>query len=170
MVSTGSPGSGGEVTAFRILEAVGINPATDIQKQSLGVAQAADALKDGKIDAFFWSGGLPTAAVLDLAHTPGISIRLLSNDDVLPALQRSYGTSLYFLRNVPKAMYPGLERDVPVVSVTIVLAVHESMPPAAGLRHHADAVRASGGTGGHSSGSEEPVAGHGRRRIAGAFP
>jgi TRAP transporter TAXI family solute receptor len=127
VVSTGSPGSGGELTAFRILEAAGINPATDIQKQSLGVAQAADALKDGKIDAFFWSGGLPTAALLDLAHTPGISIRLLANDDVLPALQRSYGP-LYFIRNVPKTMYPGLERDVPVVSVTIVLAVHEDMP------------------------------------------
>jgi TRAP transporter TAXI family solute receptor len=129
VVSTGSPGSGGELIAFRILEAAGINPATDIEKQSLGVAQAADALKDGKIEAFFWSGGLPTAAVLDLAHTPRTSIRLLSNDDVLPALQRSYGTSLYFLRNVPKAMYPGLERDVPVVSVTIVLAVHETMSP-----------------------------------------
>jgi uncharacterized protein len=131
VVSTGSPGSGGELTAFRILEAVGLNPATDIQKQSLGVAQAADAMKDGKIDAFFWSGGLPTAALLDLAHTPGISIRLLSNDDVLPALQRSYGASIYFLRNVPKGTYPGPannERDVPVVSVTIVLAVHESMP------------------------------------------
>jgi hypothetical protein len=127
VVSTGAPGSGGEVTAFRILESVGINPATDIRKQSLGVAQSADALKDGQIDAFFWSGGLPTAAVLDLAHTPGISIRLLPNDDVLPALQRSYGSSLYFLRNVPQATYPDLDRDVPVVSVTILLAVHEGM-------------------------------------------
>jgi TRAP transporter TAXI family solute receptor len=128
VVSTGSPGSGGEVTAFRILQAVGIDPSRDIQKQSLGVAQAADALKDGKIDAFFWSGGLPTAAVLDLAHTSGITIQLLANDDVLPALQRSYGDSLYFLRNVPKETYPGLDRDVPVVSVAIVLAVHDNMP------------------------------------------
>jgi TRAP transporter TAXI family solute receptor len=137
VVSTGSPGSGGELTAFRILEAAGINPATDIRKQSLGVAQAADAMKDGKIDAFFWSGGLPTAALLDLAHTPGISIRLLSNDDVLPALQRSYGASIYFLRNIPTGTYPAPADhdhdddrggDVPVVSVTIVLAVHEGMP------------------------------------------
>jgi len=128
VVSTGSPGSGGEVTAFRVLAALGINPDTDIVKQSLGVSQAADALKDGKIDAFFWSGGLPTAAIVDLAHTPGMSIRLLSNEDVLPALQRSYGASLYFLRNVPKDIYPGLDRDVPVVSVTIVLAVHEDLP------------------------------------------
>ena len=117
MVSTGSPGSGGEVSAFRMLEALGINPATDIRKQSLGVAQAVDALKDGKIDAFFWSGGLPTAAILDLAHTPGMSMRLLSNDDVLPALQRRYGSSLYFIRDVsrshvsrPRPRRPGCDR------------------------------------------------------------
>src|SRR5690349_136584 len=70
VVSTGSPGSGGEVTAFRVLEAAGINPATGITRQSLGVAQAVDALKDGKINAFFWSGGIPTSAIVDLAHTP----------------------------------------------------------------------------------------------------
>jgi TRAP transporter TAXI family solute receptor len=128
VVSTGSPGSGGEVIAFRVLEAVGIDPATGIVKQSLGVAQAADALKDGKLDAFFWSGGLPTAALLDLAHTPGRSIRLLPNGDVLPALQRAHGPSLYFIRNVPKGVYPGLEQDVPVISVAIVLVVHEGMP------------------------------------------
>lgn len=128
VVSTGSPGSGGEVTAFRVLRAAGIDPSKDIQMQSLGVAQAADALKDRKIDAFFWSGGVPTAAVLDLAHTPGITIRMLSNSDVLAALQQAYGPSLYLLGNVPKATYVGLEADVPVVSVTNILAVHESMP------------------------------------------
>jgi TRAP transporter TAXI family solute receptor len=127
VISTGSPGSGGEVTAFRVLEAVGIDPATGITRHSLGVAQAADALKDGKIDAFFWSGGLPTAAVLDLAHTPGLAIRLLANDGVLPALQQKHGASLYFARNVPGSTYPGLDRDVPVVSVAIILAVHEEM-------------------------------------------
>lgn len=128
VVSTGSPGSGGEVTAFRVLRAAGIDPSKDIQMQSLGVAQAADALKDRKIDAFFWSGGVPTAAVLDLAHTPGITIRMLSNSDVLAALKQTYGPSLYLLGNVPKATYVGLEADVPVVSVTNILAVHESMP------------------------------------------
>jgi TRAP transporter TAXI family solute receptor len=128
VVSTAAAGSGGELTAFRILEAVDIDPEADIRKQSLGVAQAADALKDGKIDAFFWSGGLPTSAVLDLAHTPGIRIRLLANDTVLPALQQRYGSSLYFEGTVSKATYPGMEEDVPVVSVANILAVHESMP------------------------------------------
>jgi uncharacterized protein len=126
-VSTGSAGSGTEIIAFRILEAAGINPATDVAKQGLGVAPSVDALKDGKIDAFFWSGGLPTAAVLDLANTPRVQMRLLSNEDVLPTLQQRYGASLYYRAIVPQASYPGLEGDVPVVGVANVLVVNEKM-------------------------------------------
>ena len=59
--------------AFRLLEAAGLNHDTDVRRQGLGVSQSVDALKDGKIQAFFWSGGLPTAAILDLGHTPGIT-------------------------------------------------------------------------------------------------
>jgi TRAP transporter TAXI family solute receptor len=129
-VSTGSAGSGTEVIAFRVLEAAGINPATDIQKQSLGAAPSVDALKDGKIDAFFWSGGLPTAAVLDLANTPRVQMKLLSNEDVLPALQQRYGASLYYRVVVPRSAYPGMDADVPVVGVANVLVVNEKMPEA----------------------------------------
>ena len=70
VVSTGAPGSGTEVSAFRILEAAGVDPNTGIRKQSLGASQSVDAIKDDKIDAFFFSGGLPTGAILDLASTP----------------------------------------------------------------------------------------------------
>lgn len=127
VVSTGSPGSGTEVIAFRLLGAAGVNPNSDIRKQSLGVAQSADALKDAKIDAFFWSGGLPTASILDLAHTPGITIELVPNDSVVPALQKQYGESLYTLEKIPRVSYPGLARDVPVVAVANVLVVHQDM-------------------------------------------
>src|SRR5688572_20065360 len=48
VVSTGAPGSGTEVVAFRVLEAVGLNPATDLTTQALGATQSVDALKDGK--------------------------------------------------------------------------------------------------------------------------
>jgi TRAP transporter TAXI family solute receptor len=127
VVSTGSPGSGTEAIAFRLLGAAGVNPNSDIRKQSLGVAQSADALKDAKIDAFFWSGGLPTAAILDLAHTPGITIDLVPNDSVVPALQQQYGESLYTLEMIPRVSYPGLAHDVPVVAVANVLVVHQKM-------------------------------------------
>jgi hypothetical protein len=69
VVSTGSPGSGTETLALRILEAAGLDPARDVRRQGLGAAQSVDALRDGKLDAFFFTGGAPTGAVLDLART-----------------------------------------------------------------------------------------------------
>jgi TRAP transporter TAXI family solute receptor len=129
-VSTGSPGSGSEVIAFRLLEAAGVNHDTGVRRQGLGVSQSVDALKDGKIQAFFWSGGLPTAALLDLGHTPGITMRLLPNASYVSVLQRSYGEQLYSTLTIPASTYPGLDGDVPVVGVANVLVVNATMPEA----------------------------------------
>jgi TRAP transporter TAXI family solute receptor len=127
VVGTGSPGSGAEVTAFRILEAFGIDPQKDITRQSLGVSESTDALKDGKVDAFFWSGGLPTAAIQDLAHTSGITIRLLSNDDIVDYLRDKYGKGLYVKGVIPRTTYPGLTGDIGVISTPNLLVVHANM-------------------------------------------
>jgi len=127
VVSTGAPGSGTEVSAFRILQAAGVDPATDIRRQSLGVAQSVDAIKDGKIDAFFWSGGIPTGALLDLASTPGRTITVIANAELLPALQREYGTHVYMAETIPQTTYPGMDADVVVITVPNVLVVHEEM-------------------------------------------
>ncbi|MDQ7849024.1 MAG: TAXI family TRAP transporter solute-binding subunit [Armatimonadota bacterium] len=122
-VSVGSPGSGTEVTALRLLQAAGVDPDRDIRKDRLGVAQSVDALRDKKIDAFFWSGGLPTSAVLDLAATPGVRIKLIPLDSVLPALQAKYG-KLYFRSTILKEIYPGVMANVPTVGVANLLVVH----------------------------------------------
>ena len=127
IVSTGSPGSGTEVVALRLLKAVGLDADRDLRRQGLSVNAAVDALKDGKIDAFFWTGGIPTASLLDLTSTMGIRPKLLPNDDLLPALQAAYGSSLYFGLVVPGGTYPGLASDVGVVAVANVLVVDERM-------------------------------------------
>ena len=127
IVSTGAPGSGTEITALRVLEAVGLTPDTDIRRQSLGAAQSVDALKDGKIDAFFWSGGIPTGSVLDLASTPGRTIKLVPNTDTLPFLHEHYGDSVYHAVTIPSITYPGMGGDVEVVGVANILVVHEDM-------------------------------------------
>lgn len=123
-VSVGAPGSGTEITALRILEAAGIDPARDIRGERLGVAPSVDALKDKKIDAFFWSGGLPTAGVLDLAATPGVRIRLVPLDVLVPALQAKYG-NLYFRSVIQKEFYPGMPADAPTIGVANLLVVHQ---------------------------------------------
>src|SRR3954471_5884164 len=71
-VSTGSGGSATEVMAFRVMEAAGLDKDKDMKRERLGVAESVNAIKDRKIDAFFWVGGIPTAAVTDLAATPGM--------------------------------------------------------------------------------------------------
>jgi len=126
-VSTGSPGSGTEVIAFRVLRAAGLNPDADLTRQGLGASESAGALKDGKVDAFFWSGGLPTAAVQDLAHSTGITIRMIPMGDLVPSLQREHGP-LYFALEVPAGAYPGIASPVSVVGVANVLVVNRSMP------------------------------------------
>ncbi len=127
VVSLGSPGSGTEVTGARVIKAFGVDPDSGIKRQSLGVSESVDALKDGKIDAFFWNGGLPTAAILDLSHTAGVTIRVLPNDRVLSSLQDTYGKALYLQGVIPKSMYPGMDDDVGVVSIPNLLVVHADM-------------------------------------------
>jgi len=127
VVSTGSPGSGTEVIAFRVLRAAGIDPDKDIRRQGLTVNASVDALKDGKIDAFFWSGGLPTASLLDLASTIGITAKLLSNDEVLPKLQEQFTPGLYFRLVIPRGTYPGVNYDSGSVGVANALVVKDTM-------------------------------------------
>ena len=127
VVSTGAPGAGTTVLAERILAAAGLDPAKDIRAHNLGVAQSVDALKDGKVHAFFWNGGLPTASILDLVNTQGITARLLPLDDVLPELQRRYGQAFYYRTVIPAATYK-MPADVPVIAVANLLVVSESMP------------------------------------------
>jgi TRAP transporter TAXI family solute receptor len=125
-VSTGAPGSGTEVKGLRVLEAYGITPKDLRSQDRLGVAESAGALKDRKLDAFIWDGGLPTAAVLDVAATPGIKIHLVPHADAVPKMVAKYGP-LYFAAPIPKGTYAGMEADVPVSVATNLLVAHERM-------------------------------------------
>ena len=123
-VSVGSPGSGTEIIALRVLEAAGIDPDSDIDRQQLGVDESVDAVRDGTIDAFFWSGGLPTGAVTDLATTD--QIVLLPTVDYLATLRGQYG-EVYEETIIPAGTYEGVEGDVSVIGVPNYLVVNESM-------------------------------------------
>ena len=127
IVSTGAPGSGTEISANRILEAAGVDPVSDLRRQNLGASQSVDALKDGKIDAFFWSGGIPTGSILDLATTPGRTILMVDSSALLPTLQERFGDAVYHNAVVPMSTYPGMTHDVVTIAVANILVVHESM-------------------------------------------
>jgi uncharacterized protein len=125
-ISTGSPGSATEVMAFRILEAAGIDKDKDIKRERLGVAESVNAIKDNKIDAFFWVGGLPTAAVTDLANTPGNKIKMIDHAEVVPKMNQKYG-QLYVEDTIPKSTYKGMETDNKQATVMNLLVAHADM-------------------------------------------
>jgi hypothetical protein len=125
-ISTGSPGSGTEVMALRILEAYGINPDKDVVRERLGVSEAANALKDRKIDAFMHAAGVPLPAVTDVAATPGVQMKLVDHAGALKAMIKKYGP-IYAAGRVPSGTYSGQAKDSQTVNVWGVLLVHESM-------------------------------------------
>jgi uncharacterized protein len=127
-VSVGSPGSGTELIAARVLEAAGLDAQRDITRQALGVSESVNALKDGKLDAFFWSGGLPTPAVQDLAGTSGIRLRLLPNAEFAAAMSARYGPGLYGEAMIPARSYRGQIEPVPVITVGNLLVASADMP------------------------------------------
>lgn len=125
-ISTGSPGSATEVMAFRILEAAGLDKDKDVKYERLSVAESVNAMKDNKIDAFFWVGGLPTAAVTDLANTPGTKIKLIDHAEVVPAMNKKYG-NLYIEDTIPKSAYHGMESDNKQATVMNLLVTSADM-------------------------------------------
>lgn len=125
-VSTGAPGSGTEVKALRVLEAYGLDPDKDMKRDKLGASESAGALKDRKIDAYFWDGGLPTASVTDLAATPGIKIKLIGHGEAIPKMREKYGP-LYVKGIIPAKTYPGQETDVEIAVIWNILVCHEEM-------------------------------------------
>lgn len=124
--STGAPGSATEVMAFRVIEAAGLDKDKDMKRERLSVAESVNALKDRKIDAFFWVGGLPTAAVSDLGATPGVKIQMIDHADTVPAMNKKYG-DLYSPDTIAKSMYGGMEKDNQVATVWNVLVAHQDM-------------------------------------------
>jgi len=125
-VSTGSGGSATEVFAFRVIEAAGLDRDSDMKRERLGVAESVNALKDRKIDAFFWVGGLPTAAVTDLANSPGVTIQMIDHAELVPAMNRKYG-NLYVKDRIPKEIYKGMTMDNQQATVMNILVAHEKM-------------------------------------------
>jgi TRAP transporter TAXI family solute receptor len=124
-VSTGSAGSGTEIMALRVMEGAGLDK-KDIKQERLGAAESVNAMKDRKIDAFFWVGGVPTAAVTDLAATPGMKIKLIDHDEVVEAMNKKYGP-LYVKGVIPAKSYAGQEKPNAEVDVWNILVVSDKM-------------------------------------------
>ncbi len=111
-VSVGAPGSGTEVGTRMLLEANGIT-FDDINAQRLNFNETADALRDGDIAAGFWSVGLPTSSIMNLATTRNIAMVPLTEDQVAAALEADQTFAPFTL---PAGLYEGMEEDVQAIA------------------------------------------------------
>ncbi|MBQ0985479.1 TAXI family TRAP transporter solute-binding subunit [Streptomyces sp. F63] len=117
-VAIGQPGSGVSLITHRLLRAAGLDPDADITAVPVGIDKMPGMLREGRIDAFFWSGGLPTTAVADLAD--GFPIRLVQLGDLVDELHRQ-GPDSWQYRSalMPADAYPEVQRGQPVKTVAV---------------------------------------------------
>ncbi|MEU3223125.1 TAXI family TRAP transporter solute-binding subunit [Streptomyces sp. NPDC006976] len=122
-VAVGQPGSGVKLVADRLMTAAGLDPVEDVTAVPAGIDTMPKLLEEGKLDAFFWSGGLPTTAVTDLSER--FSVRLIPLEDkLIKQLQAAGGSTGYYRSAVmPADAYRNAQQGqaVPTVAVANVL-------------------------------------------------
>ncbi len=130
-VSTGAPGSGTEVQALLVLKLVGIDPARDFAKwERLGALESARALRDGAIDAYFWSGGLPTGSIVELAKAlamRGKQLYLVPIDQATATAFAALYPGLASPGVIPKDVY-GTPEDTPTLTFWNMFVCHKDAP------------------------------------------
>ena len=125
-VSTGAVNSATEVMGVRMLEALGVS-VKDFHQERLDPGKSADAIKDKKLDAFIWVGGVPTPAVTDLGATPGVKLKLVDHDDAVDPMNKKFGP-LYVKDTIPAKSYPGQDQPNRIATVWNVLVARADMP------------------------------------------
>jgi TRAP transporter TAXI family solute receptor len=127
-VSVGAPNSGTEEQADYVLKALGIDWNKDFTREKLGASESVAALKDGKIDAFFWSGAVPTSSIIDLATTPGLKMVLLPvGGEIADRIMRA-NPAVFHKTIFAKGDYGGVDKEVEAIGITAVLTAMENFP------------------------------------------
>lgn len=127
-VSTGPPNSGTEEQADYVLKALGIDWSKDFSREKLGAGPSVAALKDNKIQAFFWSGAVPTSSIIDMAATPGRKLVLLPIDGEIRDKIFKANPGVFHPTFFKKGSYTGLDADVPAIAITAVLTAMDKFP------------------------------------------
>ncbi|MBZ4323027.1 TAXI family TRAP transporter solute-binding subunit [Streptomyces huiliensis] len=117
-VGVGAEGSGVQLITRRLFRAAGLDFTRDITPVQVGIDRMPDLLERGEIDAFFWSGGLPTNAVLSLSRR--MPVRLVQLGDMIGPL-RTMGRETRFYRAavMPADAYPAMEATEAVKTIAV---------------------------------------------------
>ena len=127
-VSVGAPNSGTEEQADYVLRGLGYDWNKDFRREKLGASESVSALKDGKLDAFFWSGAVPTSSIIDLAATPGLKMVMLPVEGEAAEKIMKANPGVFHKTVFPKGSYSGLDADVPAIAITAVMNAMADFP------------------------------------------
>lgn len=123
-VSLDEPGSGTLVDAKIILDAFGLSEA-DVTAEYLKPDQAADRMRDGAMDAFFFVGGFPAGAIAELASQHDVTLVPIAGPEA-DKLRETY--TFFAADTVPAGTYDGQDADVATLSVGAQLVTSADQP------------------------------------------
>ena len=124
-VNVGDAGSGVEFNATQILAAYGLDINKDINKVNGSFGDAADSIKDGKIQAAFVTAGAPTTAIVDLSISKKVNL-LTIDDEHAEALMANY--PFYTKTVIPGGTYASVPEDTQTLSVRATLIAASDLP------------------------------------------
>ena len=117
-VGLGQQRSGVNLIAGRLLRAAGLDPRKDVVPVPEGIGRMPDLLARGELDAFFWSGGLPTGAIEELAES--VDIRLVPLGDLVPELHAQEPRTRYYRAALmPADAYPTVQDGKAVETIAV---------------------------------------------------
>ncbi|ANP49888.1 TRAP transporter TAXI family solute receptor [Streptomyces griseochromogenes] len=130
-VAIGLPDSGVRLIATRVLRAAGIDPRKDITAVADGIDTGPARLERGGIDAFFWSGGLPTKGLVELAKRSGFTFVPIDGGLVTKLHAAGDAARYYRVTNMPESAYPSVQHGsaVPTIAVSNLLMTRKDMDP-----------------------------------------
>ncbi|MGW0822417.1 TAXI family TRAP transporter solute-binding subunit [Streptomyces sp. NPDC002845] len=130
-VGIGPDASGVRLIANRVLQAAELNPDEDIEPQEVAIKDGPGLMRRGELDAFFWSGGLPTGGLVDFAEV--YAFRFIPIESKIVAeLHKQGGPSLYYRSAVmPADAYEAIQRGSTVQTLTVanLLITREGVDP-----------------------------------------
>lgn len=120
-VGVAAAGSGTQVSVRLILGHYGIKA----DENELGLGQSTQRLADGQLDAFFYAGGTPFAALIQLGSTKGFELYKFSKEE---QDQINKIIPYYVHSNIPAGTYETITYDVPTVAVNGQLITSADQP------------------------------------------
>ena len=123
-IAVGPLGSGAEVNAMHIIEVYGMTEDDFAAVERLGALQAADYLRDGRVDAAFFTVAVGASLIADLAFVKDIVLVNIDDDKAQELMDLE---PFYAVATIPAGTYSGVP-EVTTIAVLAMVVAREDLP------------------------------------------